>query len=273
MSDGIVQVLVNDDSDRTITGIIVYDRDNGGTLVIPAGNAFPTVDVVPGEVFFRTDTNVFYRRDDANTAWVATSSTPMVHAPTHIQGGTDVIDGDQLDIDYTPTNYTQDTSPAETTALGQLTAHLAGIDNALVPVFFVDLVTVPNAAIQTVTNEYNLGSGANDDLFVRDTLSATVTTAGTYRIDYSYLWNHDATNTDFIAQIKQDGTVIYFHRQEPKDSGGSGPGGTDQIHTASGFQILALTPGNYDFVLSFGTSDNDDESTLLRSDLMFYRIA
>ena len=141
------------------------------------------------------------------------------------------------------------------------------------PTFFVDLVTVPNAAIQTNTNLYQPGVGPNDNLFVRDTLTATVTTAGTYRIDISYLWNHDSTVNDFVGQIKQNGTVIYFHRQEPKDSAGSGPGFTDQVIPASGYQILNLTPGSYDFVFSFGTSASGAESTVLRSDLMFYRIA
>ncbi len=55
---------------------------------------------------------------------------PDPHAFTHISGGSDEIDGDRLDVDYSPTNYTPIvTAPA--TALDQLTAHLAGIDAAL----------------------------------------------------------------------------------------------------------------------------------------------
>lgn len=53
------------------------------------------------------------------------------HASRHVAGGADEIDGDILDIDYTPTNYTQDTTPPEVTTTNELTAHLAGIDNAL----------------------------------------------------------------------------------------------------------------------------------------------
>ena len=56
------------------------------------------------------------------------------HASAHILGGTDEIDGDKLGIDYTPTNYTPDTAPAETDDADQLTAHLAGIDNVLADV-------------------------------------------------------------------------------------------------------------------------------------------
>lgn len=54
---------------------------------------------------------------------------PNPHASTHITGGLDEIDGDQLDIDYTPTYYTPTTAPAEATNVDHLTAHLAGLDN------------------------------------------------------------------------------------------------------------------------------------------------
>ena len=56
---------------------------------------------------------------------------PAAHAPTHVRGGTDEIDGDVIDIDYVPTNYTRDPTPPEVTNVEELTAHLAGIDNAL----------------------------------------------------------------------------------------------------------------------------------------------
>lgn len=53
------------------------------------------------------------------------------HASRHVSGGADQIDGDIIDITYVPTNYTRDVSPPEVTAVVELTAHLAGIDNAL----------------------------------------------------------------------------------------------------------------------------------------------
>lgn len=53
------------------------------------------------------------------------------HAARHVSGGADQIDGDVLDITYVPTNYTRDVSPPEVTSVVELTAHLAGIDNAL----------------------------------------------------------------------------------------------------------------------------------------------
>jgi hypothetical protein len=126
----IVQVLINDGSDRTITGKIVYDRDNGGTLVIPSGNAFP-VDTLPGELFYRIDERIFYVRNETNDAWLIPETQPSAHAETHIHGGSDEIDGDQLDIDFTPSSYAPSTAPPEADNTDHLTAHLAGIDESL----------------------------------------------------------------------------------------------------------------------------------------------
>lgn len=52
------------------------------------------------------------------------------HAATHVNG-TDDVDGDKLDIDFTPVNYTPDASPAEADDTDDLAAHLKGIDTEL----------------------------------------------------------------------------------------------------------------------------------------------
>lgn len=54
-----------------------------------------------------------------------------LHAATHLFGAADEVDGDRLDIDYTPVNYVRDVTPPEVSNVQELTAHLAGIDNAL----------------------------------------------------------------------------------------------------------------------------------------------
>jgi len=41
------------------------------------------------------------------------------------------LDGDHLDVDFTPTNYTPDATPAEAADVDDLAAHLQGIDTAL----------------------------------------------------------------------------------------------------------------------------------------------
>lgn len=53
------------------------------------------------------------------------------HESRHDRTGADEIDGDVIDIDYTPTNYIPDTAPAEVTHVDELTSHLKGLDNAV----------------------------------------------------------------------------------------------------------------------------------------------
>ena len=54
------------------------------------------------------------------------------HQARHDRAGADEIDGDVLDIDYTPTHYVPDTAPAEVTDVNELSAHLKGIDTHII---------------------------------------------------------------------------------------------------------------------------------------------
>lgn len=74
MSFILTQVTIDDSSDKTMTGTIVFDRTNGGVLVIGAGSSFPGSPVA-GELFWRTDLIALYRRNTANTAWESQSFT------------------------------------------------------------------------------------------------------------------------------------------------------------------------------------------------------
>ena len=52
----------------------------------------------------------------------------IVHASSHIRAGTDVIDGDRVQVDYVPSAYTRNAAASGAGAVTDLTAHLAGID-------------------------------------------------------------------------------------------------------------------------------------------------
>lgn len=76
---------------------------------------------------------------------IAEPSIPLAHASSHIKGGADEIDGDKIDIDYSPSIYTPSTAPSSVSNVDHLSAHLDGIDLAigrLTPsyssVFYVD---------------------------------------------------------------------------------------------------------------------------------------
>jgi hypothetical protein len=68
---------------------------------------------------------------DPSSTPIEQAATENLHAPEHIKDGNDEVDGDKLDIDFTPLNYTPDTSPAEVDDVDHLSAHLKGVDNVL----------------------------------------------------------------------------------------------------------------------------------------------
>lgn len=95
---------------------------------------------------------------------------PSAHASSHIKDGTDEIDGDQLDIDWNPTNYTP-ALVAETTSVDHLSSHLKGIDNSI-----GSISTVRRQEFVTAQNI----TGA--DTALTDTLDATPITNASVKI-------------------------------------------------------------------------------------------
>ena len=114
-------------------------------------------------------------------------------------------------------------------------------------------------------------------------LSKVVATAGKYKLSWSYTWSLNDTTQDFIARVQQnDTTDLMNHRQEPKDSGGTGivldvvgggtvNTGTDQVHQESGFILIDLTPGSYDFDLDWTSSVVDLEAAIYQGYLTLER--
>lgn len=86
------------------------------------------------------------------------------HASTHVTGATDEVDGDKLDIDWTPSNYTPSVTPAEADSVDNLTAHLYGVDQELADKIDED-GTVP------LTADWDIGDNraiAADEIKARD---------------------------------------------------------------------------------------------------------
>lgn len=105
------------------------------------------------------DTNIVSEQGirEALTAAVA---TPADHAASHIRAGTDEIDGDKLDIDWNPTNYTPATV-TEADNVDHLAAHLKGIDNKLAAAIAhaLDSLTI-HSALSDNTN-HNVSEAAH----------------------------------------------------------------------------------------------------------------
>lgn len=358
MSDGIVINYIRDDSDKTITGVWVFNRTAGGVLSAPAGSSFPTTPVA-GEWFWRTDQGILYRRNDANTAWdgisvsastidhgqllpsslgdddhpqyhdgslpytgnldmggfqitnvgnvdgrdvsvdgtnldnhisstanphstslanigsgtladlnskvtdatlddISGARTPTTHSGSHITGGSDELDGDQVDIDFTPSNYTPSTAPVEVTNVDHLSAHLAGIDSALAPIsekFFASSTGISTTTLTTFQTKVSLGPNTYS--------------GGLYKLTVSYGWNHNALNSDFEARILFDGSQLgELHKQEPKDAAGADSTGTTQRYYVTRTGVLNIGAGNHTIALEYRTDDSAAESSIWEAYIM-----
>ena len=86
---GLVQVIIDDSTDKIITGTHTFDRDNGGIFIGGSGTIFPGTPET-GEWFWRTDEAKLYRY--SGSVWEAIASAVAAHAASHQDGGADEID-------------------------------------------------------------------------------------------------------------------------------------------------------------------------------------
>lgn len=75
-----------------------------------------------------------------NDGRLSNTRDPNAHASTHIRGASDEIDGDLIDVDFSPSNYTRTTGTPGSNA-EHLAAHLRGIDTELGTIQRPSLVT------------------------------------------------------------------------------------------------------------------------------------
>lgn len=136
------------------------------------------------------------------SAAVAGTDYPAVaHEASHIRGGASEIDGDQVDVDYTPTSYTRSVAPAEVSHVEHLTAHLAGINNVL--------------ALIGNSREILLGSllGADFNIVTDQVISFSGSGASTYIISKIIVTN---ASVDLSAGTAAGG----FYNNTGKPAGG-----------------------------------------------------
>lgn len=137
------------DASRNITGLtngtngrfLIISNIGSFDLVLQHQNASSTAAnriITPdgADVTLNPDESVWLEYDSTTSRWRILAGSALaagiaLHASTHERAGSDQIDGDHLDIDFTPTNYQPDTTPAEAANVDDLTAHLQGIDTML----------------------------------------------------------------------------------------------------------------------------------------------
>ena len=112
------------------TGALYMDSGSSWLLVTPDATAIPTASKIPiadGSGKLDGWVSLSSKADAVHTHSYASTD----HDATHITSGSDEIDGDKLDIDWNPTNYTPATVESYADSVDNLTAHLKGIDSAI----------------------------------------------------------------------------------------------------------------------------------------------
>jgi hypothetical protein len=94
------------------------------------------------------------------------------------------------------------------------------------------------------------------------TFTTPTVPAGTYRVGYSYQWQHSATNSDFRAQVRIDGTNIHFHNEEPSDA--------TSVGAVSGFKNSVLTNATHTIDIQFAAEGGT--ATISNARIEIYRI-
>lgn len=130
----------------------------------------------------------------------------------------------------------------------------------------------------------NQAVGTNDTAFSqRLRLNYNIPEAGEYKVTISYVWSYNATTSDFRALAEfNDIDEIFEHRQEPKDSAGTGVtidlleggtanSGTDQKYVLSFSEVYTLPVGAGFIDLDLGASAVDQEAAMYKANIILER--
>jgi hypothetical protein len=83
MGAPVAMIVIDQSTSRVVQGEYSWDRSNGGILIPPSGASFPDP-AEPGEWFWNTSDEKLYRRNDANTAWIAVTGVPQLYREIHV---------------------------------------------------------------------------------------------------------------------------------------------------------------------------------------------
>lgn len=199
-------------------------------------------------------------QQDSDCDWlVVVDSGAGVTKKMYIDSLLGDLDGDQLDIDFTPSYYVPATTPAEADDVDDLAAHLYGIDQQLVgfrkvaysssftlgvTYKYVEAVASLGAMTLTLPSAATAGAGFNYVFKVTNaTNKVTLATNGAETIEG--LNSFVMSRTDEVLEIISDGTnwkIIRHDRQHPSvDYVRVGRKDADELYIYPGCVAL---PGN-----------------------------
>jgi hypothetical protein len=110
--------------------------------------------------------------------------------------------------------------------------------------------------------------------------------AGTYRIEFNYIWSYNDSQNNFRCRVTVDDTTQLYgqddggagnyniHQQEPKDKDGSGDGGTDQRFIVSYWADVTFgSSGTHEIDIDISSSMASKLTSIHRSTIAIYRVS
>lgn len=147
--------------------------------------------------------------------------TDVVHTSTgHVHDASDSaeIDGDHLDIDFSPSNYTPDSTPTEAADTDDLAAHLKGLDTMAHG--HPNSQGSGNTSVSNSTTFVNVAGmavavAANKQYFV----AAFISFESNADADIKFQLTHPSGAEDIGSNVKKDATDTLVHDHSTTGSG------------------------------------------------------
>lgn len=186
------------------TNILYVDTGSSWVIASPDATATPTASKIPiADGSGKLD------------GWVSLSSKASTdHDATHITSGSDEIDGDKLDIDWNPSNYTPATVESYADSVDNLTAHLKGIDTAIGSVSSEAAQDIVGAMVSSNT-ETGLSITYDDDIgklnasVIYGTEANTACQGNDSRLSDARIPTDDSVTLAKMAHGTQGGMIYY----------------------------------------------------------------
>ncbi len=143
-------------------GVSAWKQVGGGGASVTASDSAPS-SPTSGALWFDSTTGktFIWYVDGSSNQWVEVGEASQLAIPTHgsshVRGGSDVLDGDRLTVDYVPTAYTRNAAASGAGDVTDLTAHFGGLDNKLNAYDAAWTSFVPSWSALTIGNGTNIG--------------------------------------------------------------------------------------------------------------------